>query len=282
VQLTNLGIAIENKQYDQVLNALGDLTGSRDIKIAGSAKTLIDAFAKAQDTGDFSAVISAGMGLIDSVNAKPTAQVNKTNTTNVGADAFVAASRVGASDADALAASNALTQIAEANETFDGSGFATQNEAMNAAIAEGLDRFTFGGKTFTIDNSAAQIADLENTVRAETAARAALDSEWGDLTGAVTAATARNTVVIGNAEADNLDEALYLARARDPSATNFTFDGKTYTISATQAQMADANRTAALAEIKDLPTTRFSKDFNDDYKILHSEIRRERELKGLH
>ena len=35
------------------------------------------------------------------------------------------------------------------------------------------------------------------------------------------------------------------------------------------------------AEIKDLPTTRFSKDFNDDYKILHGEIRRERELKGL-
>ncbi len=35
------------------------------------------------------------------------------------------------------------------------------------------------------------------------------------------------------------------------------------------------------AEIKDLPTTRFSKDFNDDYKLLHSEIRRERELKGL-
>jgi hypothetical protein len=35
------------------------------------------------------------------------------------------------------------------------------------------------------------------------------------------------------------------------------------------------------AEIKDLPTTRFSKDFNDDYKILHGEIRREREHKGL-
>ena len=27
------------------------------------------------------------------------------------------------------------------------------------------------------------------------------------------------------------------------------------------------------AEIKDLPTSRFSKDFNDDYKVLHSQIR---------
>ena len=35
------------------------------------------------------------------------------------------------------------------------------------------------------------------------------------------------------------------------------------------------------AEIKDLPTTRFSKDFNDDYKVLHTEIRRERELKAM-
>jgi hypothetical protein len=33
-------------------------------------------------------------------------------------------------------------------------------------------------------------------------------------------------------------------------------------------------------EIKDLPTTRFSKDFNDDYKLLHAEIKRDRELKG--
>lgn len=33
------------------------------------------------------------------------------------------------------------------------------------------------------------------------------------------------------------------------------------------------------AEIKDLPTTRFSKDFNDDYKILHSEIKKEREIR---
>ena len=33
-------------------------------------------------------------------------------------------------------------------------------------------------------------------------------------------------------------------------------------------------------EIKDLPTSRFSKDFNDDYKVLHSEIKRERKNKS--
>lgn len=240
--------------YAEALATVGQLTNSPNLAVAASAVNLGEAIR----SGDSFRVLNA-MGQLDGAVKTADTTTKTDNTTNVAADAFVDAKRVGASDADALAASNALTQIAEANETFDGSGFATQNEAMNAAIAEGLDKFTFGGKSFTIDNSAAQIADLENTVRAETAARAASDSEWGDLTGAVTAATARNTVVIGNAEADNPDEALYLARARDPSATNFTFDGKTYTISATQAQMADANRTAALAEIKDLP------NFNDAY-----------------
>jgi hypothetical protein len=267
VQLGNLGIAIENKQYDQALNALGDLTGSQDVKIAGSAKTLIDEFSKAQDTGDFSGVINAGLGLVDAVNARPTAQVDQGGITNritddmteAGAAAYADAKRAGASDADALAASNALTRIADANETFDGSALGSQNEAMNAAIADGKDRFTFGGKTFTIDNSAAMIADFENSVAADTAARAKTDPEFGDLAGAITDATARNTVAIGNTEADNVDEAAYLAKVRNPSATSFTFDGKTYTVSASQSQMAQATRNATLAEIRDLP------NFNDAY-----------------
>jgi hypothetical protein len=127
VQLGNLGIAIENKQYDQALNALGDLTGSQDIKIAGSAKTLIDEFSKAEKTGDFSGVINAGLGLVDAVNAKPTVKTDQGGITNrvvddnistvsqgegdAGAAAFAAAKSAGASDEDALAAANAVTGV---------------------------------------------------------------------------------------------------------------------------------------------------------------------------
>jgi hypothetical protein len=127
VQLGNLGIAIENKQYDQALNALGDLTGSQDVKIAGSAKTLIDEFSKAEKTGDFSGVINAGLGLVDAVNARPTTQVDQGGITNrivddnistvsqgegdAGAAAFAAAKSAGASDEDALAAANAVTGV---------------------------------------------------------------------------------------------------------------------------------------------------------------------------
>ena len=175
----------------------------------------------------------------------------------LGETAFVESKRTGASDQDAFDASNVLTRIANANETFDGSALGSQNEAMNAAIADGKDKFTFGGKTFAIDNSAAMIADFTNSVladaKADTDLRTKSDSEWGDLAGAQNAATARNTVTIGNAEANDLSEAAALAKIRDPSATSFTFDGKTYNVSASQSEMAAANKTATLAEIKDLP-----------------------------
>jgi hypothetical protein len=269
LQAVNLASAIESGNVSSALVALGDLTGSKDLHVAASAKNLIDAI----ETGNISNIAQAGGAFANSFQAANQAR-ETTDTggitnritddmTEAGAAAFADAKRAGASDADALEASNALTRIAEANETFDGSGFDTQNAAMNAAIAEGLDKFTFGGKTFTIDNSAAQIKDFENSVAAEVKAandlRAKSDPEFGDLAGAQAAATARNTVAIGNTEADNPEEAAYLAKVRDPSATSFTFDGKTYTISASQSQMAEANRTAALAEIKDLP------NFNDAY-----------------
>ena len=183
--------------------------------------------------------------------------VSSAVTENLAQTAFVDAKRTGASDAEAKSASDAVFDMAEANETFDGSGFDSQDAAMEAALADGKDKFTFGGRRFTIDNSAAMIADFTNSVladeKAATELRAKSDSEWGDLAGAQSDAAARNTVVVGNAEANDVNEAAVLAKIRDPSATSFTFDGKIYTISATQAQMAEANKTATLAEIRDLP-----------------------------
>ncbi len=268
MQLANFAIALDNDNISAALAALGDLTGSKDLYVAAGAKNLVDAF----QTGDMANIAQAGLVLGNSIQAANQARNTASNTetggiqnripddmTEAGAAAFADAKRAGASDADAMAASNALTRIADANETFDGSGFDTQNAAMNAAIADGKDKFTFDGKTFTIDNSAAMIADFENSVKLDTEARAKTDPEWGDLGGAQKDATARNTVAIGNAEADNVDEAAYLAKVRDPSATSFTFDGKTYTVSASQSQMDAANKTATLAEIRDLPA------FNDAY-----------------
>lgn len=120
VQLGNLGIAIENKQLDQVLNALGDLTGSKDIRIAGAAKTLVDEFKKAGDSGDYSGVINAGLGLADVVKSAPTTKADQGGITNrvyddtivqAGADAFIRAKEAGASDEDAMAAANSASGV---------------------------------------------------------------------------------------------------------------------------------------------------------------------------
>lgn len=125
VQLGNLGIALGNKQYDVALNSLGDLTGSSDFKVAGAAATLVNAIEKASETGDFSGVINAGLGLAEVIKSGPSAppdQVDKTSTTtstttisettdNAGVDAFTAAKNAGATDQEAMEAANAVTGV---------------------------------------------------------------------------------------------------------------------------------------------------------------------------
>ncbi len=69
-------------------------------------------------------------------------------------------------------------------------------------------------------------------------------------------ATQRNTVVIGNAEADTPQEAAALAKAKDPTAMYFTYGGQTYTMSASTEQVA---RQIDLQDIQNAPT------FNEAY-----------------
>lgn len=57
VQAGNLAVAIDKGDVAGAMNALGDLTQSKDFKIAGAAKTLVDAF----ETGDMSRIASAGL-----------------------------------------------------------------------------------------------------------------------------------------------------------------------------------------------------------------------------
>jgi hypothetical protein len=249
--------AVNEGDFASAASYAGSLLNNPDLKVAGSSLALMDAI----KTGDPFKVTAAVANLdraVKTVTKDSGGGITNRITddmTEAGAAAFADARRAGASDEDAMAAANALTTIADANETFDGSGFDTQNAAMNAAIADGKDKFTFGGKTFAIDNSAAMIADFEKSVAAEEKAasdlRAKSDPEYGDLTGAQAAATARNTVAIGNAEADNPDEAAYLAKLRDPTATQFSYGGKTYTMGVSSSVMDKAIAESKAAELRD-------------------------------
>ena len=92
-----------------------------------------------------------------------------------------------------------------------------------------------------------------------------VDDGNGNLAGAQAAATARNTVAIGNAEADNPDEAAAAARFRNPNATQFTYGGRTYQLTASgsqlQAALTETNTEALKNNIANAPTR------NDAYRI---------------
>jgi hypothetical protein len=150
--------------------------------------------------------------------------------------------------------------------TFDASDSTDVNAAAALANDQGYNKFTFGGKTYTVDtDETGRITNLENTVKAELEANkvatTAANLKGGEFEGvdaAVAANAARNNTVIGNSEADNPEEAAYLARQRNPTGTTFTFGGQTYTMGASSAAvdkaLGETQKTAVLDDIKNAKT----------------------------
>jgi hypothetical protein len=150
--------------------------------------------------------------------------------------------------------------------TFDASDSTDVNAAAALANDQGYNKFTFGGKTYTVDtDETGRITNLENTVKAELEANkvatTAANLKGGEFEGvdaAVAANAARNNTVIGDSEADNPEEAAYLARQRNPTGTTFTFGGNTYTMGTSNAAvnqaLGETQKTAVLDDIKNAKT----------------------------
>jgi hypothetical protein len=106
-----------------------------------------------------------------------------------------------------------------------------------------------------------------DNLAATTAANLA-GGEFAGVDAAVAANTRANNVVIGNAEADNLEEAAYLAKQRNPTGTTFTFGGSTYTMGTSNADvnaaLATTRRDTALQDIQNAP------NFSDAYSSARS------------
>lgn len=212
LQLGNLAISLNNKQYDQALNALGDLTGSSDVKLAGAAATLVDAIQKAGETGDYSGVVTAGMGLAQVVKAGPSSASDTGGITNrvvddavaqgsgssdAAVDAFTAAKNAGATDQEAMDAANAVTGTVVSKTAGDGTGTSTS--------------------VSTTTNT--QVADNR----------------------------AQNTLVLSNTDADTLDEAAALAISKGNDS--FSIGGKTYIVNASQGDLSADDKAAADARL---------------------------------
>ena len=153
-----------------------------------------------------------------------------------------------------------ISKELDRQRTIDASGARDVNSAAEFAQAQGYNKFTFDGKTYTLDNNNAAntIAQLEaDALKANTAANLK-GGEFAGVDAAVAANAARNNTVIGNAEADNIDEAAYLAKQRNPTGTTFTYDGKTYTLGTSNTAVTQAlnevQKTAVLDDIKNAKT----------------------------
>lgn len=169
------------------------------------------------------------------------------------------------------AINDAVTAEIDKALTFDASGATDVNAALKAADEAGYGKFTFGGKTYTIDsNENAKIANLESSVKADqdaTLLATTANLKGGEFDGvdaAVAANAAKDNVKIGNAEADTLEEAAALAKARNPTATTFTYGDKTYTLGTSDAQVQSALNEAKIAETQGNIDS--AKTFNEAYK----------------
>ena len=160
-------------------------------------------------------------------------------------------------DADSTI-NNAVDNEIDKALTFDATGSTDVNAAAALANEQGYNKFTFDGKTYTVDSDqTANITNLENIVKAEQEAAklatTAANLKGGEFEGvdAQAAATAKaNNVVIGNTEADNPEEAAYLAKQRNPTGTTFTFGGNTYTMGTSNSAVENALNEAKSEELK--------------------------------
>jgi len=155
---------------------------------------------------------------------------------------------------------NAVNAEIERALTFDATGATDVNAAMEAADAAGYGKFTFGGKTYTIDtnNAGNAIAQLEADALATNTAANLKGGEFEGVDAAVAAQAKANNTVIGNTEADTLEEAAALAKSRNPTGTTFTYGGNTYTMGTSNAAVTQAlnatQRSAVLDDIKNAKT----------------------------
>ena len=197
--------------------------------------------------------------LVDAAFTAGTAAV-KASTTGTVAKAIAADKTI----------NDAVTAELDKQMTIDASGAMDINAAAKFAEDSGYNKFTFDGKTYTLDNNNAAntIAQLESDALATNTAANLKGGEFEGVDAAVAANAKANNTVIGNAEADNIEEAAYLAKQRNPTGTTFTFDGKTYTLGASNTAITQAlsqvQKDAVLDDIKN------AKTFNEAFATARS------------
>jgi hypothetical protein len=273
-----------------------------------TGNNIVDAALKGAASGGTSGVVNTVLGSIDGFDSLSNANKNLVTTAVTGAlsgqtldkiaiSTAIAAGNAAVNDATGgnknletqlqnagLVNKNANTNTNIQNQldqmlTIDASGAMDINAAAAFAAESGYNKFIFDGGTYTLDNdnSAATISDLENIVKQEAAATKLATTkanlaggEFAGIDDQIAANAKANNTVIGNAEADNVAEAAYLAQLRNPTGTTFTFGGNTYTTGTSNAAVNQAITDAKVTETKG--NIKNSASFNEAYALARKDL----------
>ena len=136
--------------------------------------------------------------------------------------------------------------------TIDASGAMDINAAAKFAEDSGYNKFTFDGKTYTVDNNNAAntSAQLEADALKTNTEKNLAGGEFAGIDAQVAANAKAGNVVIGNTEADTLEKATALANSRNPTGSTFTYGGVTYPMGASSSAVNSALNEAKAEELK--------------------------------
>jgi hypothetical protein len=210
-----------------------------------------DAMMKGAVTGGTSGAVNALMGNIDGFKDLSPSQKSMAINAVTGVisgkplDQIIINTAIAAANAEVAKAKGATTdQVVSPYFTPTGGLTTTEDAGTSPSGLQVAGDTTgvasnLGGVNSTTQATLDAMKDVDKiaagakTTGAYPTTPAAVDTEFGNLKGAQDAATARtkaDIVAVGNAEADNPQEAQYLALSRNPNATQFTYGGQTYTV----------------------------------------------------
>ncbi len=249
-----LADAVANQKWSDALNIAGVMSQSSDLVTAAAGTKMMEAVM----SGNPLLIASAGLNL-----SKVTGAANNITDTKVAGDIVNSVKNTQVASLDSSVTGTATDAIGDAlDTTVGGSGTDTMaGTTVSADDVNAEDTFT-GLDQLSVDTFIAAKNAGASDEDALAAANSVLTSskgtvdEFGGFGDAAKETAARTTLTVGNTEADSPGEAAALAAAR--GFTNFTYGGKTYSLSGSTDEI---NRQVTNQEIAS------QTNFADAYKL---------------
>jgi trimeric autotransporter adhesin len=217
-----------------------------------------EAFLKGFTTGGINGAVNSLANNIEGFSDLTPSQKNMVTNVVTGVvsgkplDQLVINTAINAASAAVVDANK--TKSTDVVDTLKNAGLTDGTSTSNLATKDIISSITGGGTTTKIDNDITSILQSAGLTQ---------DDEFSGVDAAVAATAKANNTAIGNTEADTPEEAMYLAKSRNPTGTSFTFGGKTYNMTPSESQVQ-----SSLAQSK----IDSASNFNDAFKIARDNL----------